>query len=307
MSAFGSTGDPEFTTFNDRDGIILVAWETDAIVPPGLSLTDYDIRAVRITLTAVAGTGGVGQAPPANWNIDLTVDDWSHMDYPITDPDPGSPLELFGVGFGPFSTYANWTESSPYRGGDDQFLEDRDPYPFVYSTQGLKIHVEDNVKDAFTPVPWAIGAPVGYTPPRTTPFPVHFDVNLSLSSGLVRQYFQEQLQGGRVVVAVTSVYATVQQAGSGFPNFFTKEATAVGAKAPILTITFAADGDSDEDDWLGLFDYADLADCVGGPNVVPPTGLLSSDECLCVFDFDNDKDVDQKDVRSFANRFEGGF
>jgi hypothetical protein len=38
-SCFGSTADPNFTTFNDRDGIFLIAWRPDeefcSGLPPG--------------------------------------------------------------------------------------------------------------------------------------------------------------------------------------------------------------------------------------------------------------------------------
>ncbi len=306
-SCFGSTADPDFDTFNDRDGIFLIAWRTDEVITAGLSLEDYEVLAIRVTLTAAAGTGGIGQLPPADWFVDLTVDPWDRMRYPITDTDPGSPLELFGVGFESPHSAATWTEGSPFDGGDQFFFERRNPFPFVFDGDAL-VHVEDNVKEQFTPQPWAIGAPQGYNRPQNTPFPVHFDLDMWQSDGRVRGYFQQQLREGRVFVAVTSLYATFKQAPGGFPVFFTKEATSPGAAPPRLLITLASTGDVDGDGWRGLFDYSALADCFGGPGAAPAAnGLMDGDECLCAFDFDNDFDVDLVDAREFQRRFNGGF
>jgi hypothetical protein len=301
-SAFGSTSDPEYTTFNDRDGIVLIGWRTDAQIPTGLPLRSYDLRGVEVTLTCPSG---------ATWIVDLSPDPWFNLDYPIADADPGQPLELFGVGFGPDFTAQTWTELSPYVGGDDQAWQERDPYPFVFGGDPLApVHVEDSVRDQFTPMPWAIGLPSGYTPGnQRTPFPVHFQVDLALSEGRVRDYFQAQLSAGRVVTAVTSLAVTFQQAASGFPTFYTKEGAALDphGRAPELRITAVPTGDVDGDGRRALDDYRTLRNCLSGPQRIPaPTAPTTVLGCLFLFDFDDDDDVDAEDVGEFSRRFTGG-
>lgn len=303
-SCFGSTGDPNFTTFNDRDGIFLIAWRSDAIIPAGLPPKSYGLDAVRVTLTHLGGAPGA----PISWPIDLTPDEWFTLDYPVTDVDPGQPLELFGVGFGPGYTAANWNESSPYTGSDDQQFVRRDPYPFVFqSGTNTKVHIEDNVKDGFTPIPWAIGVPVGYTPQlQIAPFPVHFDIDLGLSGGQVRSHFQEQLAAGKVFVAVTSLQVTFMFAETGFPTFFTKEGAplVVGGRAPLLEITLTSTGDANGNGNRDVADVGSLEKCMDGPDLLPlAPSPLSTDRCLFLFDFDEDGDVDIMDFGAFARRF----
>ncbi|HKQ48061.1 MAG TPA: dockerin type I domain-containing protein [Phycisphaerae bacterium] len=282
-SCFGTVGYdlPPFNyKFNNRDGIVVVAWDTSGTIPTGQGPASYAISAIRVTLTSV---------PNAQWPADHSVDEWytydisgdqlinadgiprgqpGDTDGESSDTDAGRPIELFGSGFGPVHAYSTWSEFSFYVGSDQFFAAPRDPFPFVYrdGTEEL-LHVEDSVRGyynsgltppfcgppdsqcPFTPAPWAIGAPVNYTPgSQPTPFDVTFDVDLGLSDGRVLQYFQEQLDAGRVIVSVTSLRETTQQAGqAGYPSFFMKEATDPGALAPRLTIVLSAcalgDGD----------------------------------------------------------------
>lgn len=303
-SCFGSTGDPNFTTFNDRDGIFLIAWRTDMVIPTGLPPASYDVQAVRVTLTHMGAT----QASTPSWPVDLTSDEWSTLDYPIADVDAGQPLELFGVGFGPVYTSSNWNETSPYVGSDDLNLVPRDPFPFVFEGPAfVKEHVEDNVKDGFTPQPWAIGVPVNYTPgSQSVPFVVNFDISVSLSSGQVRSYFQEQLAAGRVFVAVTSLQVTSMFAETGFPTFFTKEGAplAQGGKAPKIELSLAPTGDVNGNARRDLIDAGALERCIDGPDFMPvPPSPLSTAKCLFLFDMDGDGDIDLEDFAAFSLRF----
>lgn len=295
-SCFGSTADPNFTTFNDRDGIFLVGWRTDSRICSNFPAASYDVRSVRVILNSPEG---------ATWPIDLTVDAYNNLR-----GDAGQPIELFGMGFGPVYTYTNWRETSTYVGGDDVELVDRDPYPFVYSATGAALHVEDSVKDQFTPIPWAIGVPQGYTPnQQTVPFDVLFNIDLNLSEGRVRRYFQDQLAAGRVVVAVTSLRETFKQAPSGFPTFFTKEGAGLDpdAAAPILIVELVPSGDLDGDTRRDADDWVRLRDCLDGPDRDPvPTVPFTANQCLCLFDMDEDDDVDLEDAGIFARRFNGG-
>lgn len=250
------------------------------------------------------------------------------------DQDQGRPIELFGLGFGDsLWSYENWTEARPYegaiceplaQGGACQDLP-RMPYPFVFQDEtGVKLHVEDSAKGAqnenldvplcsdpdgicpFTPIPWACGVPFGYVPGnQPVPFDVEFDIDLTLSNGLVRQYFQEQLSGGRVAVAITSLQLVAEQVvDPSYPSFLTKDANIPGT-APRLKVWFAPEvaGDSDEDGALTLSDHSAIVSCLKGPSKAP--GYLAADRnhCLCTFDQDADGDVDLRDVAQFQADF----
>ncbi|MHC4610958.1 MAG: golvesin C-terminal-like domain-containing protein, partial [Planctomycetota bacterium] len=63
------------------------------------------------------------------------------------------------------------------------------------------------------------------------------------------------------------------------------------------------DGDADHDGDVDLDDFAALADCLGGPGEVPsPPPPMSTADCLDVFDFDEDGDVDLLSFAEFRRR-----
>ncbi len=345
---FGSTGSVTFNGFNDRDGIITAAWDTSLLIPMGQAPSSYHIAAITVTLThedCPPGDCGLFIAP-AVWPIDLTVDEWFTYDVNNNglidgveqpDSDPGRPFELYGTGFDIF-LYDSWTEEDNFvmstcqTGVDICNFRPRDPYPMTYRLGTNEVlHVEDNVNGAwnpsfatdvcgdpdascpFTPTPWAIGQPINYNPDgsQTDAFEVVFNINLNLAGGRVRQYFQEQLAGGRVIVSLTSLFEIGEQE-TGSPTFWLKEATEFvggfppipGAVAPKLAIILQspASGDFDGDNIINLQDYVSLSECLAGPTVAP---LLNTTKCLDVFDFNRDDDVDMQDAAVFINRFEG--
>jgi len=324
-SCFSSlgTGVPAFANFNNRDGVLVIAWDTSGSIPAGQGPANYDVSAVTITLVNESG---------AIWLVDLTPDPWFTFDVDndgfinpdgvprgepgdtdgeSDDPDPGRPLELFGAGFGPVYTAASWNEFSPYAGGTDQAANPRDPFPFVFQDgSGAVLHVEDSVVGRwnealgvfnFTPEPWAVGVPIDYMPgAQTTTFEVAFDVGPALADGAVYGYFQQQLDAGRVFVVVTGMIETVMGGEPGaIPRFFTKEGVGLepGAAAPRLTITLGAglDGDLDGDGCVDLTDLATLLSNFGLTGVGPEDG-----------DIDGDGDVDLADLAVLLANFGAG-
>lgn len=336
-SLFSSVGNLIWPSFNDRDGILIAAWNTSTQIEPGLCAAHYRIKSIRVTLTNQSA---------AVWPIDTTPDEWFTLDFnndgeinadgvprgspgdvdgESDDSDSGRTIELFGVGFGPVHSYSTWTESSFYVGGNDTVNHARDPYPFVFQEEtGNRLHVEDSVKGTqnedveppvfhFTPTPWAVGVPVAYQPGnQPVPFDVTFDVDLGLSDGRVREYFQEQLSGGRVVVAVTSLFETVQfgTIPGALPNIFNKEGLNIepGAKAPALFIELFDDwgGDVDLDCDVDLVDHRAFSRCFSGPGATPnPPPPLTTTICLSAFDLDVDSDVDLNDSWGLSPLFTG--
>lgn len=258
-SCFGTNG---LDGFNDRDGTAIIAWRTDALITPGLGADNYDVQSIHLTLTNIPG---------ATWGVDLTPDEWYTFDInqdgfingdgiprgeegdtdgESSDADPGRPIEVFGVGFGPDRQYETWTESDGYIGSDSVHNIPRDPFPFVYQDGTTDVlHCEDNIKGLdnenlpvpvyeFTPQPWGIGLPVNYTPGnQSTAFSINVDIDLSLSDGRVKRYFQEQLNGGRVFLYVTSLADTTMGGGQNeYPTIYMKDSTDQEARPAELTI-----------------------------------------------------------------------
>ncbi len=319
----GSVFSSVFEGVNDRRGFNIIAWDTATQIEPGLSEESYNIRTITVTLTNGAAW--------SNWPVDVTADEWYTMDINFDgeinadglprdhpddtdgesdDLDPGRPIELTGAGFGPTHSYGSWQETSLFVGSDGNPC---DPYPFVYQEEtGNILHIEDNVKGhhneeveppvySFTPIPWAVGVPQDYTPgEQTEDFQVRFDVNLRLSEGKVRQYFQQQLAGGRCFVIISSM----QEADHDIPvdaynRFYLKEALTLpgnpfpDAESPRLHVVLSTmDGDYDGDNDIDLVDYTAFSDCLTGPAVAVTDPLCD------VFDVESDNDVDLVDYAS---------
>ncbi len=301
ISTFGATGE---VGFNDRDGQCLFAWDTGGLIAGGEDPNTYAIRAIRVTLTADWFDG-------PDWPVDLTVDEWftydanfdgevnadgvprgepNDTDGESDDADPGRPIELFGVGFGPTYTATTYTETSAYIGSINGPSTPRDPFPFVFDPNGAMLRAEDSVRGLFntalgvtnfTPTPWAIGAPIGYTPgAQTAPFDVEFEIDLTLSDGRVRRYFQEQLAAGRVFVVVAGMANTVQMGSTAaFPVFFAREGLTLDplAKAGKLEIDLGPAADINGDGCVDLSDLAGLLSNFGMTGATLSDGDVTGD------------------------------
>ena len=325
-STFGAGG---MFGFNDRDGVLVIAWDTSALIEPGADPDSYDVRCVRLRVMNIAA---------AEWPVDLTIDEWythdvngdgeqnadgfprghpDDTDGESDDEDPGRPIEVFGCGFGPVYSPDTWHERSRYVGSDSKENIARDPFPFVYQDETWEmLHVEDSVKGLFnedidepvfefTPVPWAIGVPIDYQPgDQASPFFIDFEIDLALTDDAVRRYFQEQLAAGKVFLVVTSLREAVREGGqSGYPVLFTKEGIQIDpdAAAPTLELCLGGGlpGDSNGDGVIDLADYEVMYDCLLGPDVA-----IEREACR-TFDFDFDDDVDIEDAAAFAVVFDG--
>lgn len=339
VQCFTSVGNAQlFVGFNDRDGVMIIKWDTSAVIPTGFPLSRYDIQSITVTLKHPANATWIPDlTPDPFYTFDMNYDQVINgdgvccglpgdVDGESDDPDPGRPLEMFGAGFTSPLSISNWVEGDIYQGATCGFADPdscinnpRNPFPFVFlEDTTTKLHVEDNVKGThnesvdvfqFTPVPWAIGVPIDYTPGnQPDPFDIVFAVNLSLSGGRVKERLESQLRSGEIAFVVTAM-KEAEQGTFDNPTFYSKEATDFGAAAPALTVilTRFANGDIDPDGVVALSDHAALAECMGGPDVCPePAAPLSGDLCLWIFDFDEDDDVDAEDAAEFMVLFGDG-
>jgi len=315
--------------FNDRDAYVILAWDTTSLIAPGQNPESYNVTGIELTVANLAGAEWLPDQTADEWfTYDLNGDGVINADgFPrghandtdgeSSDADTGRTIEVYGVGFGPTYTAATWAETSAYIGamysgfpylGDP--IAPRDPFPFVFQPgTGDLVHVEDHIRglqnetlanpvDEFSPQPWAIGVPLDYTPgTQTVPFDIRFTIDLSLSDGLVKAYFQEQLAAGKVFLIVSSAQETLMMASQeDYPSFFMREAVGqiAGAKAATLSIEIGnLPGDYDGDGDVDGDDFVEFPACMTGPLDE------SSDPNCAPFDFDADENIDLGDYAAF--------
>jgi hypothetical protein len=286
MSLFGTTGE---SLFDDRDGQVLLRWDTGDLVPPGLGPGSYRVLSLRVTLTNATNGTVV---------YDETADPWTAYlpegDPEATPDDPGSPLELFGVagrnGFDPLT----FPENGPYTPGDPIGTDIRNLHSITFDAGGGPVAVDNNVRDRFTPVPWAVGRIDGLA--AGDPIPANavfsFDVDLGLPG--VADEFARQLDAGRVAVLVSSLQRVVQQGGD-FVTAFAKESVQVqiglldAATLSIVWEPVTAPPCPEDVDGSGGVDFGDLlavlaafGPCGGCPADVDGSGSVDFTDLLGV-------------------------
>lgn len=198
----------DFSSFDRRDGIGLLRWNTAGQIPPGQDPSYYDIDAVTLSVWNAAG---------AVW--------------PAT-----AAIEIFGVGYGASYDALTWQETSPVvaKSGAPG-SGPRDPYPLTPT--GLSAA---NIGSP-TASPWAVGTLVNYTPgAQATPFEITF--SLPAEDPVVRAYVQEGLRRGSLMFALSTDLSASGPAGPGeFPEIILKEGVAAnpGSAAASLSVTWS--------------------------------------------------------------------
>ena len=208
-----------FDMFDDRDGQILLGFVTQNEVPTNLSLQQYSLSSISLQIT-LSNSGIV---------YDSTVDAWETflVDSGITDKDPGRPMELFGTAFR--GGYTGWTYGEDGAFPMGAVRGERNAYPIEYYGDQSTRDVSNNVLDAFTPAPFAVGQAEGFEEGAVMPSGTVLTFNLDVSDPDIQCYFRKSFQDGLINLSLTSLHAAQQPGIRGLiqPNFHMKESWAV--------------------------------------------------------------------------------
>jgi len=241
--------------FDDRDGQVLLGFDTLGLIPDGLPVKRYKL--ISATLRIATFNGGFAYDP--------TYDPFTTY-LPTTDPaftpdaDPGRPVELYGVGFrgecAPMlpCDETTYLEDSPWgAGGGATFRSVRHAYPTDYFNQTAQ-DVSNNVDDRFDPQPFAVGQVAGLNPGDTVPFDADFVFTIDPANPDAQAYFARALRLGRLRLTLSSLHEAVQQGGV-FADFYTKENLFGAGLAARLDLTVEIlpplPGDVDGDGFVG--------------------------------------------------------
>ncbi len=289
-TVFSPIGDPLEASFDNRDGQMIVGFDTAGSIAPGAPLNHYRILEARVTVVTSRNNTFI---------YDPTVDPIEALipGSGVTDPDAGHPVELFMCGYrggwsltGPLA----FQESTPFRNGA--------PFPFPargirnafaaeYSSEGVLIDNSNNRDEARLARSLAVGQIDGLAAGLPVPqnSVMSFSINMSDLDSV--RYLREALAAGRLNVVVSSL-AITEQESSNVPAFYCKEMPGVAGGVPAsLTLRVCAGAPAD---W----------DCSGTVNV-PDIFAFLSDWFANRADFNSDGSNDVPDIFAFLSSWFG--
>lgn len=225
--------------FDDRDSQMIVTWETAGAVPAGLGASRYFIESVVVRATV---------ANDLQWRYDGTADSVVNL-YDVSDPayvpdaDPGTPVELYGVGFRNLASAATWTETSAFSTGVPNPApaeNHRDLFAAVFDEAGDATDISNQVRQRFDTSAMAIGRTDLVAPGALVPVDTELTFEVNLCDPTVRAYYQRALDLGRLHLAITSLEPAAGGPGGGtgdpaYPRFYTKE-NVLAAADPLLRV-----------------------------------------------------------------------
>ncbi|MBX3354696.1 MAG: dockerin type I repeat-containing protein [Phycisphaeraceae bacterium] len=218
ISTFGS--EPGAPDFDSRDGQMLVRFDTGSLVPAGLGAHRYLVTSLRLTVEFANDLIVEYDPTPDPWQsfLDPSDPEW------VPDPDPGQPVELFGVGFRNGFSLQTFAENSPYTVPPNSPLSPsvRNAFALSFNEQGAAIDVSNNPREGFDPKRFSVGLIDGLEPGDLIPVGTVMHFDLDVSDPDIQGYLAKGVDAGRLMFAITSLTFVVQQGGN-FPRFYSKE------------------------------------------------------------------------------------
>jgi hypothetical protein len=234
---FGAVGE---AGFDNRDGQLLIAFDTTTQVPAGLGAGNYQITSaiVRAAVGAPDGFLYDGTYDPYRTYLDIADPNAT------PDADAGRPVELHGVGFRNGYTNFQFGQSDGQLPGFEETTAfgpadrgTRNAYALGFSAPGVATDTSNNISDGIESNAWAIGQTqlaAGAAVPANTSFSFSVDV----SNQDVQSYLQQGLNSGLLEFAITSVHEASQTGGPPTPQWITKENLQATVLGPRLEITY---------------------------------------------------------------------
>lgn len=215
-SVFGYTGD--LYEFDDRDGQIIIAFDTSDLIAPGAGVDRYLVDAVTIELML---------ADPLAGGYDPTVDDWRTHLAPrdplfLPDSDPGRPIELYATGFRNSMTDASWTETSDFSPVGPFGEGVRNAFTAQCMPDGTLLDVSNCITDGFTASPLAVGVANEWSPGEELPEGTSLQFTFDGSDPDAAAWLSRSLNEGRLLFSISSL-VEAEQEGGDFIDLYLRE------------------------------------------------------------------------------------
>ncbi len=215
-SIFGYTGD--LFEFDERDGQVVVRFDTSDLVPVGEGDSNYQIELIELEIT-------LSQGLPSG--LDTTQDDWrtylpAGTPGAVPDTDVGRPIELYATGFRNGTTADTWTEQTDFSVVGPFGAGVRTAFAAELGPSGALIDVSNSITDQRTPVPLAIGTSPGATPGDPVSEGATIRFSFDGTDPDVATWLGGELDSGRLTLSISSL-VEAEQEGGDFVEFYMRE------------------------------------------------------------------------------------
>lgn len=215
-SAFGYTG--TLYEFDDRDGLITIAFDTTELVPSGSGAENYIVDSIELQITLSSNFDS---------GYDPTQDEWQTHRQPedpeySPDEDSGRPVELFATSFRNGYSSETWAEDSPFSPTGPFGDGIRNAFAVELMPDSSLRDVSNNVLNGFTPRSLAVGEVDGIQPGDMIPEGsiLRFSVDTSLAEN--QAWLAAGLEEGRLIFTISSLVEAEKQGGD-FIEFYMRE------------------------------------------------------------------------------------
>lgn len=225
-SVFGYTGD--LYEFDERDGQVVVAFDTSDQIETGIGADRYRIQFIEITVTLADPLSGGYDPTPDAWTTHLSPTDPEFT----PDRDPGRAIELFATGFRNGETAASWSETTPFSlvgpFGDGV----RTAFAAEVSANGTLADVSNSITDGRTPNSLATGIVDGAAAGDELPEGTVIRFTIDASAPGAEEWIGTGLDAGRLVFTLSSLIEAEQEGGD-FIDLYMREnpLVAVGVRS----------------------------------------------------------------------------
>ncbi|MBC8203614.1 MAG: hypothetical protein H8E91_07275 [Planctomycetes bacterium] len=213
-TTFSSVGGG-YEQFDDRDGQILLGFDTGGQIDAQLGAQQYSVIEASLEITLSNN----------DLIFDATSDSWETYlpEGGEEDVDLGRPMELFGAGFR--GGFDGWTfgETGPFPFG--AVRRERNAYPLSFAQGFGGVDASNNVLDEFNPVPFAIGMAQEIAEGQPMPSETVMLFDIDVSNPDIQCYLRNALDQGLVSLVVSSLHEAQQPGVRGLlqPAFHMKE------------------------------------------------------------------------------------
>jgi hypothetical protein len=218
---FGAQADPMFRTlFDNRDGQLLIGFDTSPQVQGGLDPRLYHVVSATLSVRVTQGDA---------FAYDPTYDSVFTYVFPESDParvpdaDAGRPIEVYALGYRYGLTTSTYAETTTYPVGLPPFPSRGVRPVFAAEWNGSTFaDISSSVDARQETTPLGVGQVAGLTPGALVPQDAIMSFTLDQRSPGAMKHLQESIAGGRLNLMVTSLYESSQQ-NPVVPRLATKE------------------------------------------------------------------------------------